>query len=502
MNKPHQVRPFAIAAAAVAAAMIAAGCSSSSSGSSSSGAATASAPGITATPDPHRQPPAAHRPAAPGYSEIAPAANAYFQYVNAHGGIYGRKIKYTYLDDGYDPSKTVSDVHQLILQDNVYAIFDGLGTPTHLAAVSFINSSKVPDVFVASGCDCWNDPSKYPETFGWQLDYIREGKILGAYVKKHFAGKKIGYFYQNDEFGQDGVKGLDDEIPHSQVVSRQTYVPTNVNIGPPVAALKASGAQVVVSFAIPAFNALLKLTSLKLGFSPTLVASNVGTDPITLGGLLEAYAKQGGATVNGNQLTQGIITDGYLPTLGDTGNSWIALFKKVHDTYDTKAPFDGNVLYGEAVAYAFVQAMMKGRQEPDQGRPGQRDQRRAVAGAGGSALRLLRHRSRRGHRGLHRRDQERRARPAGPRLRHRHQPDRGGHRVHRVGAGGARQRDAVGGRPRQRPYHAHRCWPATAGRIPGRWQARRLASARRRPPRRPAPRDRPPGARPERGLPA
>jgi len=365
MNRSHRVGTPAIVAAAAAVAMIAAGCGGSSGSSSSSGAATASAPGITA----HQILIGSHQPltgpAAPGYSEIAPAANAYFQYVNAHGGIYGRHIKYTYLDDGYDPSKTVSDVHQLILQDNVYAIFDGLGTPTHLAAVSFINSSKVPDVFVASGCDCWNNPSKYPQTFGWQLDYIREGKILGAYIKQHFAGKKIGYFYQNDEFGQDGVKGLDYEIPHSQVVSRQTYVPTNVNVGPAVAALKASGAQVVVSFAIPAFNALFKLTSEKLGWTnPTIVASNVGTDPLTLGGLLQAYAKQAGATVNGNQLTNGIITDGYLPTLGNTGNSWIALFKKVHDTYDAKAPFDGNVLYGMAVGYTFVQAMMKAGKNP------------------------------------------------------------------------------------------------------------------------------------------
>jgi len=365
MNRSHRVRTPAIVAAAAAVAMIAAGCGGSSgSSSSSSGAATASAPGITAKQILIGSHQPLTGPAAPGYSEIAPAANAYFQYVNAHGGIYGRKIKYTYLDDGYDPSKTVSDVHQLVLQDNVYAIFNGLGTPTHLAAVSFLNASKVPDVFVASGCDCWNNPSKYPETFGWQLDYIREGKILGAYVKQHFAGKKIGYFYQNDEFGQDGVKGLDDEIPSSQVVSRQTYVPTNVNVGPAVAALKASGAQVVVSFSIPAFTALLKLASLKLGFNPTLVVSNVGEDPITLGGLLEAFAKQGGAKVNGNQLTQGIISDGYLPTLGDTGNSWIALFKKVHDTYDAKAPFDGNVLYGEAVGYAFVQAMMKAGKNP------------------------------------------------------------------------------------------------------------------------------------------
>src|SRR5215472_1669207 len=342
MKRSPRRRRVGVVAAAAALALVAAACGSSGKGSGSSTTNTASAPGITKS----QILIGSHQPltgvAAPGYSEIAPAANAYFHYVNAHGGIYGRKIKYTYLDDAYNPSQTVSVVHQLVLQDNVYAIFNGLGTPTHLAVVKFLNSEKIPDVFVASGCDCWNSPSTYPQTFGWQLDYIREGKILGAYIKQHFAGKRIGYFFQNDEFGQDGVKGLDMEIPHSQVVTRQGYDPTNINIGPAVAALKASGAQVVVNFAIPAFNALFKLASLKLSFNPTLVASSVGTDPQTLGGLLEAFAKQGGAKVNGNQLTQGIITDGYLPTLGNTGNSWIALFKKVHDTYDAKAPFDGN----------------------------------------------------------------------------------------------------------------------------------------------------------------
>jgi len=362
MNRSLRLR-LPVVAAAVTASLVAAGCGSSGSGGSG-GSAAASVPGITKTQILIGSHQPLTGPAAPGYSEIAPAANAYFQYVNSKGGINGRKIKYTYLDDGYDPSKTVSVVHQLVLQNNVFAIFNGLGTPTHLAVVKYLNATKVPDLFIASGCDCWNNPSAYPYSFGWQLDYVREGKILGAYIKQHFAGKKVGYFFQNDEFGQDGVKGLDMEIPHSQVVSRQSYVPTNVNIGPAVAALKASGAQVVVSFSIPAFTALLKLTALKLGWNPTFVVSDVGSDPITLAGLLEAFAKKGGATVQGNQLTQGIITDGYLPTLGDTGNSWIALFKKVHDTYDAKAPFDGNVLYGEAVAYAFVQAMVKAGKNP------------------------------------------------------------------------------------------------------------------------------------------
>ena len=372
MKRTHRLRWQAAAIMTVAALAVAA-CSSSSSSSPSSGsgsssssssaALTASAPGISPTTITIGSHQPLTGPAAPGYSEIAPASAAYFAYVNAHGGVYGRKIIYKYLNDAYDPTTTASVVRQLVLQDNVYALFNGLGTPTHLAVVSFLNSEKVPDVFVASGCECWNQPTTYPQTFGWQIDYVREGKILGQYVKQHFAGKKVAFFYQDDEFGMDGVKGLDYEIPASMVVSKQSYVDTNVNIAPQVAALRASGAQVVVAFSIPAFTALLKLDSLKLGFSPQLVVSDVGSDPITLSGLLEAFAKQGGATVNGNQLTNGIITDNYLPAL-NTSDSWYVLFKKIHDQYEPKAPLDGNFFYGMAVAYTFVQAMLKAGRNP------------------------------------------------------------------------------------------------------------------------------------------
>ena len=209
MKRSQRLRWQATALMAAAALTVTA-CSSSSSStttstSTSSAALTASAPGITATTITIGSHQPLTGPAAPGYSEIAPASNAYFQYVNANGGIYGRKIKYTYLDDAYNPTTTSSDVHQLVLQSGVYGIFNGLGTPTHLAVVSFLNSQKIPDVFVASGCNCWDNPTQYPTTFGWQLDYVREGKILGQYIAQHFKGKKVGYFYQNDEFGLDGV---------------------------------------------------------------------------------------------------------------------------------------------------------------------------------------------------------------------------------------------------------------------------------------------------------
>src|ERR1022692_997176 len=371
MKRTHRANLALVAGTAVT-AMVVAACGSSgtstpssspsagASSSSSSAALTASAPGITATTITI----GSHQPltgvAAPGYDEIAPASNAYFSYVNAHGGIYGRKIIYKYLNDQYNPANTSTVVHQLVLQDNVYAIFDGLGTPTHLAVAPFLNAQKVPDVFVASGCECWNAPAKWPYTYGWQPDYIREGKTLGQYVAQHFKGKKIGFFFQDDEFGMDGVKGLSDEIPKSQIVAKQSYNPTNINVGPQVAALKAAGAQVVISFSVPAFTALLQLTSLKLQFAPQLVVSDVGSDPTTLGGLLASFGKSKKLSA----LTSGIITDGYLPSLGSTNNSWIALFKKVHAQYIPKLPFDGNVAYGLAVGYTFVQAMFKAGRNP------------------------------------------------------------------------------------------------------------------------------------------
>src|SRR5665213_815189 len=174
-------RTARLVAAAAVLGLVAAACSSSSKSSSSSSSSsgttaagavnTASAPGITPTQITIGSHQPLTGPAAPGYSEIAPSANAYFQYVNDHGGVYGRKIVYKYLDDGYNPANTTADVRQLVLQDGVFAIFNGLGTPTHLAVRDFLNTQKIPDLFVASGCTCWNDSVKAPYTFGFQTDY-------------------------------------------------------------------------------------------------------------------------------------------------------------------------------------------------------------------------------------------------------------------------------------------------------------------------------------------
>jgi ABC-type branched-subunit amino acid transport system substrate-binding protein len=288
-------------------------------------------------------------PAAPGYSEIAPASNAFFQYLNAQGGVNGRKIKYIYKDDVYNPTNTVNVVKQLVLQAKVFAIFDGLGTPTHTKVVQFLTAEKVPDLFVASGCP-----------FGWQPSYKIEGKILGQYLKQHFAGKKIGVFYQDDDFGKGGLDGLKTQLTGGQIVAAEPYQPGNTNVAPQITAIKGKGAQVLVDFTIPAYTALGQLTSLKLGYKPQLVVSNVGIDPTTVGGLLKEFSKGKADTA----LVEGAITDAYLPSPTDTSNPWIQLFKKIHDKYDKSAPFDGNVEYGMAVAYTFAEALKAAGKDP------------------------------------------------------------------------------------------------------------------------------------------
>jgi ABC-type branched-subunit amino acid transport system substrate-binding protein len=329
-----------------------AACGSSTSGS---GGGSSSAPGVTATSITFGTHQPLTGPAAPGYSNVAPASQAYFNYVNAHGGVFGRKIHLIYKDDAYNPTNTVSVVHQLVLQNNVFGIFEGLGTPTHTKVVGFLNAEKIPDVFVASGCPCWDNGSSQPYTFGYQTQYTIEGKILGAYIKQAFPGQKVAVLYQDDDFGQGGLAGIKDEVPKADIVTTQAYQPTNVDLAPQMTAIKASGAKVLVQFTVPIFTAIAELTSFTLNYHPQLVTSNVSIDPTTVGALLKVVSK---GKASGTALIEGAITDGYLPSNTDTSNPWIQLFMKVHAQYDASAPFDANVLYGMANAYTLLQALV------------------------------------------------------------------------------------------------------------------------------------------------
>ena len=344
--------------AGVTALALAAACGGSSGdGGGGDGDAKASDTGVTATTVTIGAHYPLTGPAAPGYSEIGPAAEAMYKYINANGGVNGRSIEFKFKDDGYNPANTVDVVRQLVLQDKVFGIVGGLGTPTHSKVTGYLNSQRVPDLFVASGAQLWDDPDKLPYTTGWQPDYFIEGKILGKYVKDNFAGKKIGYLYQNDDFGKDGYAGLDTQLSGENVVDKQAYETSQLSqptgIAPQLAALKAKGAEVVISFTIPAATAVALLTNAKIGYKPQMVVTNVGSDPTTLTGLLGSFSK--GAV--GAQLLNGIISDNYMPLTSDTSDPWISLFKKVHDKYIPSLPFDGNVEYGMAQAVTFAQVL-------------------------------------------------------------------------------------------------------------------------------------------------
>jgi branched-chain amino acid transport system substrate-binding protein len=317
-------------------------------GGSSGGSTSSSVPGLSATEIVVGTHQPLTGPAAAGYSKISAATKAYFDYVNSKGGVNGRKITYKIMDDAYNPATTQQVVRQLVLQEKVFGILGGLGTPTHTGVLDFLNTNKVPDLFVASGSLSWNQPKKYPYTFGYNPDYTIEGKIIASYLKANFAGQKVCVFGQHDDFGADGLKGVQTVLGADGVAHSETYDVTNTNVAPAIGAFKAAGCQVTVSFTVPGFTALALGTAAQIGFRTQWVVSNVGADYTTLSGLLKAA---------GTPLLEGVLSTGYLPAVDDTSNPWVALFRKLNDQYNNSAVYDGNVEYGFSVGYLFTQAL-------------------------------------------------------------------------------------------------------------------------------------------------
>jgi ABC-type branched-subunit amino acid transport system substrate-binding protein len=329
-------------ATVLAVVLLAAGCSN---GTSNNGGSSANTPGVTDTEVVVGTHMPLTGPAAAGYSKIAPATKAYFDYVNANGGINGRKITYKIMDDGYNPANTQTVVRQLILQDKVFAILNGLGTPTHTGVLDFLKTNRVPDLFVASGSRSWNQVDKYPGTFGFNPDYTVEGKILATYIKEKHAGKKVCFLGQDDDFGRDSLAGIEKIL--GPVAAKQSYVTSNPNVGPQMGALKEAACQVVVLATVPGFTALSIGTAAKIGFKPAFVVSNVGSDPTTLAKSLGAAAP----------LLEGVVAANYLPLVNDEANPWIQLYQKINAQYNNNAEMDNNTVYGMSVGYLFVQAL-------------------------------------------------------------------------------------------------------------------------------------------------
>ena len=224
-------------------------------------------------------------PASP-YKTIPAAESAYFAYVNDRGGVNKRMINFKVLDDSYSPAKTVPLTQQLVEQDNVFAVFGSLGTAPNLSVWSYLNSRKVPQALIATGDSYWGySAKKYPWTIGYQPDYPGESKIYGKYLSKNMPTAKIGVLYQNDSYGKNYFAGLRVGLGKNKenIVSAQPYDATSTSVTSQVLALKASGANVFVVFALPTQTIGALVTATKVGWTPNAtIINNVSANPAFL----------------------------------------------------------------------------------------------------------------------------------------------------------------------------------------------------------------------------
>jgi ABC-type branched-subunit amino acid transport system substrate-binding protein len=285
---------------------------------------------------------------ASSYGVIGKTEAAYFDKINAEGGINGRKIKFITYDDAYSPPKAIEQARKLVEGDEVLLIFQPLGTPSNSAIQKYMNAKKVPQLFVATGATKWGDPKDFPWTMGWQPNYQSEGRIYAKYILEHFPNSKIAVFWQNDDAGRDQVKGVRDGLGDKagMIIADKSYEVSDPTIDSQIVALHDSGADIFMTWAAPkgAAQAIRKVG--ELGWKPKFFLANVST---SVGGVLKPA---------GLENAKDIISTAYLkdPTdpawKDDPGvQTWRAFMDKYYPDGDKT---NNNNIYGYAVAQTMV----------------------------------------------------------------------------------------------------------------------------------------------------
>src|SRR5205809_6038628 len=298
---------------------------------------------------------------AASYASVARGAQAYFKYVNAHGGVNKRKIKYIYRDDAYDPGLTTDKTKELVQQAHVFASFNSLGTETNLATRPYLNQVKVPQLFVASGATTWGkDYKKYRWTIGYQPNYRAEGTIYGRYVAKTNPKAKIGVLYQNDDYGKDLLKGLTNGLGSKAklIVSKQSYQVTDDQVSSQIAKLKAKKAKTLMVFATPQFAIQSYVYAHKLGWRPKVFVNAVSSAANVMGiATLGTSKKQ----------TEGSISIVFLKDPTDAHwkrDAGVKLYRSIMKRNKAGNPNDVYNVYGMSAAHTFVAALKKAGKSP------------------------------------------------------------------------------------------------------------------------------------------
>jgi len=298
--------------------------------------------------------------AASVYASISKGVTAYFNYVNDHGGINGRKVTYKVYDDAYDPSKSVPLVRQLITQDQVFAVFNELGTPVNLATRDYINQQGVPDLFVATGSSHWgSDYKQFPWTIGYQPDYVSESKIYAKDILSNHPNAKIGVLYQNDDYGKDYLNGLQAGLgskASSMIIDTETYEANAADVTSQTAAIKAKGADLLFIAATPKFAGQAIAGASQLNWKPAIYLNSVSNQVSTVKASIAASKPDA---------AEGMTSTVYLKNAADQAK-WgsdpgMQLYMSIMSKYcaGCDAVNDGNYIYGMSVAWVFQQVIQK-----------------------------------------------------------------------------------------------------------------------------------------------
>src|SRR3974390_556855 len=288
---------------------------------------------------------------ASAYGVIGKTEAAYFNKINAEGGIKGRKIKFISYDDGYSPPKAVEQARKLVESDEVLLIFNPLGTPSNTAIQKYMNAKKVPQLFVATGATKWNEPKEFPWTMGWQPSYQSEARIYAKYLLKEKPGAKIAVLYQNDDFGKDYLKGLKDGLgaKASMIIAEESYETSEPTIDSHIVKLKASGADVFLSITTPKFAAQAIKKLAEVQWKPLQIVANVSA---SVGSVLQPA---------GFENAQGLLSAAYAKDGADPQwkddpgmKKWLAFIDKYMPGANLS---DGNLVYGYGVAQTLVETL-------------------------------------------------------------------------------------------------------------------------------------------------
>jgi branched-chain amino acid transport system substrate-binding protein len=289
---------------------------------------------------------------AAAYASVARGAKAYLDSVNAKGGVSKRKFEYRIVDDAYNPAQSIQATRQLVEQDKVFAVFNSLGTEHNIAVREYLNQTKVPQLFVASGATTWGrDAAKYPWTIGFQPSYQAEGWVYGQYVARTMKKAKIAVLLQNDDYGKDLLVGLKRGLARSgsNVVAAESYEVTAPDVQSQIAKLKASRANVLAVFATPKFAIQAFVYANRLAWRPRIINNSVsGASNIML------LATEGGK----NKAIEGTISLNFLKDPTDAkwkNDPGMKTYRSVMGKYAKGANLsDVYHVYGMAVAFETV----------------------------------------------------------------------------------------------------------------------------------------------------